>query len=79
MKSELPSSDVTFPVTQIARKTGDRFRDLSDKVRGRVVGWLETNDAAPHLVRLVREGGALEAEEQSAAFGESLPKGLRLG
>jgi len=79
MKSDLPASDIAFPVTQIARKTGDRFRDMSDKVRGRVAGWLETHEAAPHLVRLVREGGTLEAEEQSAAFGESLPKGLRLG
>ena len=46
--------------------------------RGRVVGWLERNESAEHLIRLVREGGRLEAEERSAAFGESLPKGLRL-
>lgn len=79
LNSNLPASDVAFPVKQIARKTGDRFRDLPDRVRGRVVGWLDAHEAAPHLVRLVREGGTLEAEEQSAAFGESLPKGLRLG
>ncbi|MDQ3330554.1 MAG: hsp70 family protein [Planctomycetota bacterium] len=79
LKSDLPASDLVFAVTQIARKTDDRFRDLPDRVRGRVIGWLEGHDAAPHLVRLVREGGRLDAEERSAAFGESLPKGLRLG
>ncbi|HEX6985861.1 MAG TPA: molecular chaperone DnaK, partial [Planctomycetaceae bacterium] len=79
LASDLPASTLAFPITQIARKTGDRFRDLPESVRGRVVGWLERNGAPPHLVRLVREGGRLEAEEQSAAFGESLPKGLRLG
>ena len=78
LASELPASTLAFPIAQMARKTGDRFRDLPDAARGRVIGWLEQRDAAAHLVRLVREGGALEAEEQSAAFGESLPKGLRL-
>ncbi|MGC1276095.1 MAG: molecular chaperone DnaK, partial [Planctomycetaceae bacterium] len=79
LASDLPASTLAFPIAQIARKTGDRFRDLPDSARGRVVGWLERNDAAEHLIRLVRKGGHLEAEEQSAAFGESLPKGLRLG
>lgn len=77
--SELPPATLAFPIAQIARKTGDRFRNLPESVRGRVVGWLERNGAAEHLVRLVREGGTLEAEERAAAFGESLPKGLRLG
>ena len=79
LNSDLPAATLAFPVVQLSRKTGDRFRDLPDKVRGRVIGWLERHEAAPHLVRLVREGGQLDVEEQSAAFGESLPKGLRLG
>jgi hypothetical protein len=40
--------------------------------------WLEDHSAGEHALKLVREGGALDAEEQSRAFGESLPKGLRL-
>ncbi len=78
LASDLPAQTLAFPIAQMARKTGDRFRDLPDGARGRVVGWLERHEAALHLIRLVREGGQLEAEEQSAAFGESLPKGLRL-
>jgi hypothetical protein len=78
LASELPAATLAFPIAQIARNTGDRFRDLPEAVRGRAIGWLERNEAADHLIRLVREGGTLEAEERAAAFGESLPKGLRL-
>lgn len=79
LASDLPAAVLAFPIAQIARKTGDRFRDVPEAVRGRAIGWLERNEAAEHLIRLVREGGTLEAEERAAAFGESLPKGLRLG
>lgn len=79
LESDLPRAALAFPIAQIARKTGDRFRDLPEAARGRAIGWLERNEAAEHLVRLVRDGGTLEAEERAAAFGESLPKGLRLG
>src|SRR5690606_22560641 len=37
MASDLPVGTLVFPVAQIARKTDDRFRDLPEKVRGRVV------------------------------------------
>jgi len=43
-----------------------------------VVEWLEANGAAGHYVELVREGGQLAADEQRAAFGEVLPRGLRI-
>jgi hypothetical protein len=67
-----------FAAVQMARLTGDRYRDVSTEVRGRVVAWLEEAGAPGHFVKLVREGGRLEAEEQKAAFGESLPRGLRI-
>jgi hypothetical protein len=65
-------------IMQIARRTDDRYRDLSDKCRRHVVAWLEDQQAPPHLTQLVRDGGQLDMEEQRQVFGESLPKGLRL-
>jgi len=67
-----------FTLMQLARKTGDRYRDISAETRQRVVDWLEDHEAPAHFITLVREGGELAAEEQGIAFGESLPSGLRL-
>lgn len=74
-----PDAQTTFAVVQLARKTGDRYRDIAERARRETLAWLESQQAAEHSLRLVRDGGALDAEEQSRAFGESLPKGLRLG
>ena len=68
-----------WPVVQLARKTGDRYLDLSREPRQRVMQWLAERDAPPHWLALVRDGGRLDHEEEGLAFGESLPAGLRLG
>ena len=78
-KSESPDGQTIFAAVQLARKTGDRYRDLAERVRRETIAWLESQQAAAHTVDLVENGGQLDAEEQSRAFGESLPKGLRLG
>lgn len=78
-KSESPDGQTIFAAVQLARKTGDRYRDLAERVRREAIAWLESQQAAAHTVDLVENGGQLDAEEQSRAFGESLPKGLRLG
>lgn len=75
---ETPDAQTVFAVVQLARKTGDRYRDLSDKSRREVIAWLQQQNVAEHTLQLVSVGGQLDAEEQSRAFGESLPKGLRL-
>jgi molecular chaperone DnaK (HSP70) len=67
-----------FALVQLARCTGDRYRDLSDHVRDRVLELLTEQQASPHHQSLVREVGQLDAEEAARTFGESLPKGLRL-
>jgi molecular chaperone DnaK (HSP70) len=69
---------LSFAVAQLARRTADRYRDVSDATRERALAWLATAGASPHMQQLVREGGRLDAEEAGRAFGESLPKGLRL-
>ena len=63
---------------QICRKTGDRYRDVSEKLRIEVLEWLKARQAPAHFLQLVAEGGELEAAEQGMVFGESLPQGLRL-
>ncbi len=77
-KMEAYDAQTLFAVVQLARKTGDRYRDLGEKSRREVLSWLQQQNAAEHMLHLVRDGGQLDAEEQSRAFGESLPKGLRL-
>jgi hypothetical protein len=65
-------------VMQSARRTDDRYRDVTPKLRDKVLGWLERRDAPAHFAELVREGGQLDTEEQGLVFGEALPKGLRI-
>jgi hypothetical protein len=66
-------------VMQLARRTGDRYRDIPEKLRDAALRWLTAEHAPAHFLELVRSGGRLDREEQGMIFGESLPKGLRLG
>ena len=76
MRQEAETSPLAL--MQICRKTGDRFRDVSEKLRRDVLAWLQDRKTTPHFSQLVAEGGELEAAEQGMVFGESLPQGLRL-
>jgi len=69
---------LTFAVMQLARRTGDRYRDVHDDVRQQALAWLTAIGAGPHNIDLVREGGRLDSDEAGRVFGESLPKGLRV-
>lgn len=69
---------LVFPVVQIAHRTGNRYNDIADARRAKVVSWLGGIDADENFVSLVRDGGDYAAEQQSQAFGETLPPGLRL-
>ena len=77
---ELTSQDNAGPLTvmQLARRTGDRYRDLAADDRQQAVEWLQDHGAAENLVQLVSEGGELDTLGQSQVFGESLPGGLQL-
>jgi hypothetical protein len=63
---------------QLARRTDDRCRDVPEKLRRDVLAWLGSAGAPDRFVQLVRDGGALDTEEQGLVFGESLPTGLRV-
>jgi hypothetical protein len=78
MNSASDVASTPLALVQISRLTQDRYRDLPTRQREQVSNWLRKYDAAEHLVSLVENGGQFSIEEQSRAFGESLPKGLRL-
>jgi molecular chaperone DnaK (HSP70) len=69
---------VMLAVTLLARRTGDRYRDLPVVERERALAWLAERNAPSHYRELVDAGGRLDAEAEGRVFGESLPAGLRL-
>ena len=71
-------ANAPFCVTLIAQRTGDRYRDISSDLRDQVLSWLTMQNAPEHYLQLVREGGTLNLAERERAFGESLPRGLRM-
>ena len=72
------SSVFQLALMQLARRTGDRYRDISESIRGAVLGAMQAHHAPAHFITLVQEGGLLDTEEQNLIFGEALPKGLRI-
>ena len=69
---------VAFATMQLARKTGDRYRDLDEGARARVMTFLDQQASPAHFKELVASVTTLASEDQSLVFGESLPKGLRI-
>ncbi|AKF11056.1 Chaperone protein DnaK [Sandaracinus amylolyticus] len=67
-----------FAAAQLARRTGDRERDLDAQLAAQVAAKLRTTSAPESWVRMVSEVAELEAAEEQRIFGESLPPGLRL-
>lgn len=67
-----------FALAQLARRTGDRTRDLDEPVRAQVLSALEQQDASPSWRRMVCEVVALEAKDKARALGDTLPAGLVL-
>lgn len=77
-EGDLQEATTQLTLMQLSRKTNDRFRDINDSLRKRVVDRLSTIGAKNHFVQLIAEGGTLESEEAGLILGESLPVGLRL-
>jgi molecular chaperone DnaK (HSP70) len=63
---------------QLARVTGDRGRDVSERARREVERRLAHVGAREELIRPVREYVPVAEAERAALFGEGLPVGLRL-
>ena len=67
-----------FATMQLARKTGDRYRDIDESARLKALTTLDRISASHHYKNLVAEVTRLESVDQTLIFGESLPKGLRI-
>jgi molecular chaperone DnaK (HSP70) len=72
------TSDAIFALAQLARFSGDRARDVSDRIREQVLHRLESLGADEPVMLPVREYRELEASQEGQALGDSLPIGLRL-
>ncbi len=67
-----------FAATMLARQCGDRTRDVSDALRGRVVERLVAHGAPEAWATMVREVTSLGEDSVARLLGESLPPGLSL-
>ncbi|MCP4108817.1 MAG: hsp70 family protein [Desulfobacteraceae bacterium] len=65
-------------LAQLARKTGDRIRDIDSSVADKVVDWMSQHEFPASQVKVVKEVVAMEKQEENTIFGESLPSGLVL-
>jgi molecular chaperone DnaK (HSP70) len=74
--AELPSA--AEAAVRLSRRTGDRARDISDRLRADVERRLVALGAKEAWLRAVREVVAVEEADRTAFFGEGLPVGLRL-
>lgn len=63
-------------IAQLARKTGDRIRDIEHEFREEILAWLGEGAEKETAARLIREIVGIEFIEQNTLFGESLPQGL---
>lgn len=77
-KLKIADNLMTFATMQLARKTGDRYRDIDEGTRINVLKRMKQLGAPQHYRDLVSDVTELESDEQSMIFGESLPKGLRI-
>jgi molecular chaperone DnaK (HSP70) len=67
-----------FALMQMARRTHDRFRDIPEDLRTRVIDHLGAVNAPAHYIDLVQNGGTMQDDEMNQALGDSLPPGLIL-
>jgi molecular chaperone DnaK (HSP70) len=67
-----------FAITQIARLTGDRSRDLDDPTRHRVLDLLRSQPSPTAWQTMVSEVTTLDHADEARLLGDSLPVGLTL-
>jgi hypothetical protein len=65
-------------LVQLARKTGDRTRDVAPPVTARVLEWIAPHPDLTDQRRYLEEVVPLARREEQTLFGESLPSGIIL-
>lgn len=67
-----------FAAAQLARRTGDRTRDIDDALRARTLEGLTAVAAPERWLQMVSQVAVLEAADEARALGDTLPLGLKL-
>lgn len=67
-----------FAIAQLARRTGDRARDLDDGLRARAAAAVRSMPGGERGAVLIEQVVALEAREERVVLGDTLPAGLRI-
>jgi len=67
-----------FAATLIARMSGDRARDIDEKMRLEVIEKLRLNKAPTSWLDMVEQVKELDEKAEQQIFGEALPPGLKL-
>jgi hypothetical protein len=67
-----------FAAAHIARKTGDRSRDIGEQLREQVLQKLTASGAPSSWGAMVREMVELDQASTTRMFGDALPPGLKL-
>jgi hypothetical protein len=67
-----------FAAAHIARKTGDRSRDIGELLRQQVLHKLAASGAPASWAAMVREVVELDQASTTRMFGDALPPGLKL-
>jgi hypothetical protein len=67
-----------FAAAQLARRTGDRARDVDSGCRAKVLAALDGAKAKPSWREMVAEVVVLSAADEAQALGDTLPVGLVL-
>ncbi|MFO0617018.1 MAG: Hsp70 family protein [Polyangiaceae bacterium] len=74
--AELPTA--FRAAADLARRTDDRSRDISETLRADVAKRLEKEAPDPRFARVVRDCVPIGEDDRVSAFGEALPVGLRI-
>ncbi len=73
---------VVAALVQLARKTGDRTRDLDPKAVDRLIHWIsseiEDQEMVEANIKYLRDAIPMSDQEENLIFGESLPTGIVL-
>jgi hypothetical protein len=72
------ADEAPFAVLQLARRSGDRARDLDEAARLRAAQRLERSGAPAEWARSLVEVQGLAERDEQRVFGEALPLGLHL-
>ncbi len=65
-------------LAQMARKTGDRKRDIEASFQEKIIQWMKAQDAESSQIKFLSERIAVSQSEEKTIFGESLPLGIFL-